>query len=267
MCPAFPWGESSQALHLLKLWQMHVSCISTRCIFTDCACLVELYSTWIWTNNFFHWGQRHCWHFFLFSWTTRVISKHLKIIDTCDLHKKDHAIYRWRTASPLFFCDVGRVSITDKNTPSIASKCKIGSTCVGRCLCLELYRRCTLIWAHTTHRVHSVHLWETAFSHTWTNKLHNRSWNTPASEVRWTITQYHQLMVQVALRAFPQWMTVFVKSDNFGPYEYIMEDFNVIQSVRFHSTPNPIQKLLIPISRNQHEKYFRVTTDENAGPS
>ncbi|KAH9562916.1 hypothetical protein CY35_05G096900 [Sphagnum magellanicum] len=33
----------------------------------------------------------------------------------------------------------------------------------------------------------------------------------------------------VALRAFPQWMTVFVKSDNFGPYEYIIEDFNVIQ--------------------------------------
>jgi hypothetical protein len=74
-------------------------------------------------------------------------------------------------------------------------------------------------------------------------------------------------MVQVALRAFPQWMTVFVKSDNFGPYEYIIEDFNVIQSVRFHSTPNSIQKLLIPISRNQHEKYFRFTTDENAGPS
>lgn len=155
MCPTFPWGESSQALHLLKLWQMHVSCISMRCIFTDCACIVELYSTWIWTNNFFHQGQRHCWHFFLFSWTKRAISKHLKIIGTCDLHKKDHVICRWRTASPLFFGDVGRVSSTDKNTPSIASKCKIGSTCVGRCLCLELYRRCTLIWAHTTHRVHS----------------------------------------------------------------------------------------------------------------
>lgn len=101
--------------------------------------------------------------------------------------KKDHVIYRWRTASPLFFCDVGRISSTHKNTPSIASKCKIGSTCVGRRLCLELYRRCTLIWAHTTHRVHSVHLWETAFSHTWTNKLCNRSLNTPASQVRWTI--------------------------------------------------------------------------------
>jgi hypothetical protein len=74
-------------------------------------------------------------------------------------------------------------------------------------------------------------------------------------------------MVQVALRAFPQWMTVFVKSDNFGPYEYIIEDFNVIQRVRFHSTPSPNQKLLIPSSRNQHEKYFRFTTDENAGPS
>ncbi len=114
-------------------------------VYPTCAWLVELYSTWIWTNNFFNWGQRHCWHFFLFSWTTRAISKHLKIICTCDPHKKDHAIYRWRTASPLFFCDVGRVSSTDKNTPSIASECKIGSTCVGRHLCLELYRRCTLI--------------------------------------------------------------------------------------------------------------------------
>jgi hypothetical protein len=130
------------------------SCISMRCTFTDCAWLVELYSTWIWTNKFFHWGQRHCWHFFLFSWTTRAISKHLKIIGTCDLHKNDHVIYRW-TASPFIFCDVGRVGSTDKNTPSIASKCKVGSTCVGRHLCLELYRRCTFIWAHTTHRVHS----------------------------------------------------------------------------------------------------------------
>jgi hypothetical protein len=53
-------------------------------------------------------------------------------------------------------------------------------------------------------------------------------------------------MVQVALRAFPQWMTVFVKSDNFGPYEYIIEDFNVIQRVRFHSTPNPNQNFSFP---------------------
>ena len=38
-------------------------------------------------------------------------------------------------------------------------------------------------------------------------------------------------MVQAELRAFPSWMSVFVKSDNLGPYDYILEDFNVLHKV------------------------------------
>lgn len=61
-------------------------------------------------------------------------------------------------------------------------------------------------------------------------------------------------MMQVALRAFPQWMSVFVKSENFGPYEYVMEEFNILNRVRSYYLISNLVKTTLLISNPETQK-------------